>query len=172
VRQTCITDYTLTQETKDHLHLPPPPPSDVTMSDMLLFLAVTIQMGHDITDTLKHYWSTLEQLHTPFYSNTVKCATYFHILRFLHFSDNSNKPDKTHENYDRLWKFRTVFDVLNDSFGKYYNPSEHLAVDEVIVRFKGSVIFIQYIPKKYKRFGIKIYKLRDATGHTDTHRLT
>jgi len=32
-------------------------------------------------------------------------------------------------------------------------------VDEVIVKFKDRVIFRQYIPKKRKRFGIKIYKL-------------
>jgi len=39
-------------------------------------------------------------------------------------------------------------------------------VDEVIVKFKGRVIFKQYIPKKRKRFGIKIYKLCDETGYT------
>ena len=47
-----------------------------------------------------------------------------------------------------------------------YNPSEHLAVDEVIVKYQGRVIFRQYIPKKHKRFGIKIYKLCDETGYT------
>ena len=31
-----------------------------------------------------------------------------------------------------------------------YNPTEHLAVDEVIVLYKGRVIFRQYIPKKQK----------------------
>jgi len=41
---------------------------------------------------------------------------------------------------------------------------EHLAVDEVIVKFKGRVIFRQYIPKKIKCFGIKIYKLCDGSG--------
>ena len=39
-------------------------------------------------------------------------------------------------------------------------------MDEVIVKFKGRVIFRQYIPKKRKRFGIKIYKLCDESGHT------
>jgi hypothetical protein len=34
---------------------------------------------------------------------------------------------------------------------KFYNPSEHLAVDKVIVKFQGRVIFRQYIPKKKKR---------------------
>ena len=47
-----------------------------------------------------------------------------------------------------------------------YNRREHLAVDEVIVLYKGRVVFQQYIPKKHKRFGIKIYKLWDSLGYT------
>ena len=45
-------------------------------------------------------------------------------------------------------------------------PLEHLAVDEVTVKFKGRVIFRQYIPKKRKHFSIKIYKLCDESGYT------
>jgi hypothetical protein len=32
-------------------------------------------------------------------------------------------------------------------------------VDKVIVKYRGRVIVRQYIPKKRKHFGIKIYKL-------------
>ena len=39
-------------------------------------------------------------------------------------------------------------------------------MDEVIVKFQGRVIFRQYIPKKRKRFGIKIYKLCDESVYT------
>ena len=39
-------------------------------------------------------------------------------------------------------------------------------MDEVIVKFQGRVIFRQYIPKKRKCFGIKIYKLSDESGYT------
>ena len=53
--------------------------------------------------------------------------------------------------------------MLNEAYAKFYNPSEHLAVDEVIVKFKGRVIFRQYIPKKRKDFSIKIYKLCDES---------
>ena len=55
---------------------------------------------------------------------------------------------------------------LNNKFCELYNPREHLAVDEVIVSYKGRVVFRQYIPKKHKRFGIKIYKLCDSLGYT------
>jgi hypothetical protein len=83
----------------------------------------------------------------------------------LHFADNSRSPDPGEE-YDRLWKIRTVFYALNQAYPKFYNPLEYLAVDEAIVKFQGSVIFRQYIHKKMKCFGIKIYKLSDKSGHT------
>jgi len=144
----------------------PTPPSDVTEAEMLVFLAITIQMGHCIRDKLTDYWSRAENFYTSFYSNAMKRDRFFHILRFLHFTDNKNEPDMTDENSDRLWKMRHLFDILNEKFSKFYSPSEHLAVDEVIVKYKGRVIFRQYIPKKHKRFGIKIYKLCDETGYT------
>ena len=39
-------------------------------------------------------------------------------------------------------------------------------MDGITVKFKGRVIFRQYIPKKRKCFGIKICKLFDESGYT------
>jgi hypothetical protein len=138
----------------------------MTIPEMYLFISIVLQMGYDQEDRLKDYWSTLEQFFMAFYRNTMKQDRFLHILRFLHFSDNKNKPDKTDENYDRLWKKRTVFDKLSDAYAKYYSPTEHLAIDKIIVMFKGRVVFKQYIPKKHKRFGINIYKLCGSKGYT------
>ena len=79
---------------------------------------------------------------------------------------NDDPPNHDDPNYDRLWKIRNIFDTLNNKFGELYNPTEHLAVDEAIVLYKRRVVFQQYIPKKHKRFGIKIYKLCDSLGYT------
>jgi len=59
-----------------------------------------------------------------------------------------------------------MFDILRTNFLELYNPSEHLAVDEVIVKFKGRVVFKQYIVKKRKHFCIKMFKLCNSTGYT------
>jgi hypothetical protein len=77
------------------------------------------------------------------------CDRFLHILCFLHFVDNLQRPEQDKE-YDRLWRLQTVFDTLILAYAKFCNPSENLAVDEVIVKFKGRVIFRQYIPKTLK----------------------
>jgi hypothetical protein len=56
--------------------------------------------------------------------------------------------------------------MTGDACAKYYSPTEHLANNEIIVLFKGRVVFKQYIPKKHIRFGITIYKLCDSKGYT------
>jgi hypothetical protein len=131
------------------------PLSDMTLKEMYSFLALILQTGHDIRDTLTVYWTTAEQFSMPSFGK-MKQDRFCHILRYLHFTDNRDKPDKRNNNSDRLWKMGTISDMLNDAYAKYYSPTEHLAVDEIIVLFKGRVVFKQYIPKKHKYFGIKV----------------
>jgi len=153
------------QQHLDRQDRPSPLQPDITLSDMMTFIALALQMGHNLRDTLHDYWSRLRQLHTPFYGETMTQDRFLHILRFLHFSDNSQRPDQCEE-YDRLWKLGTIFDTLNQAYAKFYNPSEHLAVGDLIVKFQDEVIFRQYIPKKRKCVSIRIYKLCDESGYT------
>jgi hypothetical protein len=78
------------------------------------------------------------------------CDCFLHVLRFLHFENNEDPPNREDANYNRLWKIKKVFDTVNNKFCEMYNPTERLAVDEMIVMYKGRVIFRQYITKKYK----------------------
>jgi hypothetical protein len=136
----------------DRLDEGPSPLPDVTEAEMLVFLALTIQMRHCIRDKPSDYWSRAENFHTTFYTNAMKRDRFLHILRFLLFTENNNEPDMTDVNSDRLWNMKNLFDILKEKFSKFYSPSEHLAVDEVIVKFKGHVIFQQYIPTKHEGF--------------------
>jgi len=135
----------------------------VTEVEMFAFLALTLQMGHTIQGRLQDYWTKMEQLCCPFYRQTMARARYYYILRFLHFMDNRNGVDRKD---DRLWKLRDLFEIIRTNFSKFYNPSEHLVINEVIVKFKGRVLFKLYIQKKRKHFGIKMFKLCNSTGYT------
>jgi hypothetical protein len=104
-------------------------------------------MGHDLKGTQQDYWSRLRQLYTLFYGEIIAHDRFLHILRSFHFADNSQRPEQDKE-YDRLWKLWTVFDTLILAYAKFYNSSKNLAVDEVIVNFRGKVIFRQCIPKR------------------------
>jgi hypothetical protein len=76
---------------------------------MFVFLALTMNMGHDIADKLTDYLATMGQLYMSFYSTMMKWDHYLHSLNYLQFIDNRNEPDRTYENFDRLWEIRDVF---------------------------------------------------------------
>jgi hypothetical protein len=64
---------------------------------------------------------------------------------------------RQNDNYDQLWKMKTIYDKLNGSY-RYDSPIEHLEVDISTVLF----IFKHYIQRKHRRFGIKTYKLHNS----------
>ena len=55
-----------------------------------------------------------------------------------------------------------MFIKLVSKFGKFYNPSQKLVIDESLVLFQGRLVFKQYIPSKRHRFGIKLFILSDC----------
>jgi hypothetical protein len=143
----------------------------IHIKDLYAFLIVTVWMGHNHKPSMKLYWTNEKLYHVPFYSSVMPCDCFLTILKHSHFADGWNPPtrDRDGPNYDRLWKIRQIFYILNSNFSELYYPTEHMAVDEVIVKFKGKFVFQQYIPKKKKkcmRFGIKMYKLCDRSGNT------
>ena len=48
-----------------------------------------------------------------------------------------------------------------------YTPEKELPLDEAMIRFKGRLYFIQYMPKKPTKWGLKAFVLADSkTGYT------
>ncbi|XP_054719016.1 glycerol-3-phosphate acyltransferase 3-like [Uloborus diversus] len=121
-----------------------------TTEELKRFIALTLLMGHIDKDDICEYWSKDELIETPIFGKSMSRDRYLQILKFLHFANNENSPDQNNPNYDRLWKIREVFDHINLYFRSLYDPTEELSIDEVIGKFKGRVIFKQYIPKKLK----------------------
>lgn len=60
---------------------------------------------------------------------------------------------------------QAIFGKLNNSYAKYYSPTEHLPVMKSLYSSK-VVIFTQYTPKQHKQFGTKLYTLCDTNGYT------
>jgi hypothetical protein len=61
-------------DTLDH---GPSPAPGIIECEIFLFLAIIVQMGHDIQNSLKDYWMVTEQFRTPFYSKTKTRALVF-----------------------------------------------------------------------------------------------
>jgi hypothetical protein len=96
----------------------------------------------------------------------VSCeVTFFHILWFLH-SENNDVPNMSRDDYDRLWKLRRGFEYFNAIFAEVCYLTEHLVMEEIIIKYKGKAVFCQFIPKERKRFSMKLCKLCDLLKYS------
>ena len=88
------------------------------------------------------------------------------ILRFLHLNDNRYYKKKGEMGHDPLYKLCLFLEPLITQFQRSYTLSMEVCVDESMIGFKGRLSFIQYLPKKPTKWGIKAFVLADScTGY-------
>lgn len=86
------------------------------------------------------------------------------ILGNLHLNDNCLQPNRGQSNFDKLYKVRPFLEYLSERFLNIFKPSEHQAIDESMIKFKGRSTLKQYMPKKPIKRGYKVWMRCDKTG--------
>ena len=89
----------------------------MTEVKIFAFLVLTLQMGHTIQGRLQDYWTKMERLFCPFYGQKMARARNYHILGFMHFTDNNRNGVGRKD--DRLWKLRKLFEIIRTNFSKF-----------------------------------------------------
>lgn len=129
-------------------------------------LAITIIMGIISLPSLPLYWSSKWPFHFPTFSAIMPRNRFQLILKFLHFNDNEKHIPRGEPGHDRLFKIRPFMTKLISNFQKVYIPFKNISIDESMVGFKGRISFLQYMPKKPQKWGMKAWALCDSkTGY-------
>ena len=82
------------------------------------------------------------------------------IRQFIHFTDSSKVLDKGHPWWTPLQKVTPVIDILLGWLQEAWNLGIAICVDESMIRYMGKyVAFVQYMPNKPIKHGIKVYAL-------------
>ena len=137
---------------------------NVSVEDMMAFMGLVIAMGVVRLPEMDDYWSTDPIMQHPWFTSIMSRTRFKQILRYLHCADNSHSNGSN--STDKLRKLRDIVDMLNVSFRQMYTPSQCLSVDESMVDTKCRISFLQYMPKKPKKFGIKLWALCESvTGY-------
>ena len=81
------------------------------------------------------------------------------IMKFLHFSDTKKQPERSHPDFDKLYKIRDFVEALVHKFQVTNIPEKHISIDE----FKGCLSWIQYLPKKPMKAWVLVDILGDGS---------
>ena len=138
----------------------------ITLNELKAFIGVTFAMGIISVPAINDYWSTDPIMSHSWFRAVMPRNCYRQILRYIHVVDNISAPACTDPNYDRLWKARPLIDLLQHTCAEMYNPGQQLLIDESMIGTKCRLSFIQYLPAKPTKWGIKVWLCSDAaTGY-------
>ena len=113
------------------------------------------------------YWSKKWPFNSINFASLMSSRRFELILKFFHLNNSDTQPRREEPEFDKLYKVRPLLDLLLPSFRDSYIPTKHLSVDESMISFKGRLSFLQYLPKKPNKWGMKAWVLADsANGYT------
>lgn len=136
-----------------------------TLEEIYVFLGILILQGILVKPHVALYWSKNKLIETPIFGKFMSRNRFQLIMKFLHFSDNSTFDKNSHPN-PKLRKIWPVFSDMMKKFSSVYTPERDLSIDESLMLFKGRLSWVQYIPMKRARFGVKLFVLAEAeTGY-------
>ena len=92
------------------------------------------------------------------------CNSTHKIIGCATLTDNSHYIPYGHPNHDRIYKIRPLITHLLARFKSSYTPSQNCSIDESIISFKGRLAFIQYMPLKPHKWGVKAWVLADSVS--------
>ncbi|KAG8233324.1 hypothetical protein J437_LFUL017302 [Ladona fulva] len=129
-----------------------------TNEEMRIFFAVNILQCVVCKPEQKFFWTKRPILETPFFSKMMSYRRFVLIKKYLHFSDNEAYNPDTHPQ-PKLNKIWAILSNLNDKFKMVFTPERDITIDESLMLYKGRLGWVQYIPLKRARFGIKTFLL-------------
>lgn len=133
---------------------------ETNANELRVFFATLILQGIITKPTVRMYWSKRKLIETPSFSNLMSSRRFDLIMQFIHFDRNEN-TDSSHPQ-PKLKKIWTVLNYLQKKFSEVYTPEQDICIDESLLLYKGRLSWIQYLPLKRARFGIKTFMLCES----------
>ena len=87
--------------------------------------------------------------------------TFEKLSQYIH-AHNRTGYDKQDANRDKLRLIRPLLEIVNKRCLEAYNPNQENAVDEAMIKFRGTLSFRQYMPAKPTKYGIKVWERADS----------
>ena len=82
------------------------------------------------------------------------------LRRHIHFADNHKQKRQGETGYDPLFKVRYVLDEIGKGLKRVWSAGKNLSLDESMIKYCGRAIaFVQYMPAKPIKHGIKVFCL-------------
>ena len=150
----CFLPRSLMEEFAQHTNAAAPDGwRPATADELYAFIGVHVFMGICRLPRTEMYWS--QTFGHPMVTSLFSRDRFKQLIRFFRVV----AQDEHAAARDPQPHVRALAAKLNASFKQFSSPSQHLALDEAMVAFKGRSPIKQYIPSKPHKWGYKIWCL-------------
>lgn len=132
----------------------------VDVIEMRAFFGLLLTAGHLKQNNTNYITLWSKKYGSPIFRATMSLVRFKSLLRFIRFDDKTTRSVRRAT--DKLAAIREIFEECNKMFSKYYVPGSFLTVDEQMIGWRGRCPFMQFMPKKPDKYGMKIFWICDA----------
>ena len=130
---------------------------------MFAFLGCLILLGIHKVRNHRKAWSHSKAQHLIRLQDLMTCQTFELVGCFLHVVTPKEEQSMSG---DRLRKLKPFVNLIKSNCLTFYQPLQHLSVDERMVKSKARCHMIQYIRNKPVKWGFKLWVVADTSGYT------
>ena len=112
----------------------------------------------------RHWCNTYTLIHhtygiaVPLINNTLTQDAFIFMRNYIHFSRTQDQKKSGQSGYHPLFKVNTIIKMLMSRIRTVWIAGDRITIDESMIRYMGrAVAFIQYMPRKPIKHGIKVF---------------
>mmetsp|Transcript_28371 Transcript_28371/g.67599 ORF Transcript_28371/g.67599 Transcript_28371/m.67599 type:complete len:1231 (+) Transcript_28371:374-4066(+) len=133
---------------------------EVTPGYLLAWFGILLIIGATKMRSWRILWMESQALNCNWIQNAMSFNSFQQIKNYIHFVDSSKSVKPGHPRFHPLQKIQPFLDMLLKQIRKAYTLGQFLSADESMIKYKGKAIrFVQYMPAKPIKHGIKVFAL-------------
>jgi len=136
----------------------------ITNNSLRTTQAIMYLTGYLTPSNRLMFWEQKPDTGNMFVKKAMSRNLFMELIRNTYFTDRlvPSKPEDA--DYDRHWKVRPLIEHINSMARKHVRISEHVSIDEGMIKYFGPHPLKQFIRGKPIRFGYKMWILANSTG--------
>nr|XP_022902638.1 piggyBac transposable element-derived protein 4-like [Onthophagus taurus] len=138
------------------------PWKDVTVDEFLAFCGLLIHAGVDRSWYVPARELFCDEFANPVYRATMSIFLFEEIRRFVRVDDKRTRNARLET--DKLAMVSYIWDLFIQQCKTCVIPDTNVTIDEQLVRFRGRCTFVQYMPSKPDKYGLKIFRMCESTS--------
>lgn len=132
----------------------------ITKEVLKAFIGLSLLIGVERNCDVPIRELFMDPLQNPLYRATMSVGRYQDLHRFLQFDNKKTRVAR--EASDHMAAFRNVWDLFLINCRKRFIPRDCVTVGEQLVPFQRRCKFLQHVPSRPTKSGIKIFWMCDA----------